>query len=71
MNIMRPSEEDSILWLDLCGWQLTEYHALEMVYTRQKEIAGDNTEYPPITQHKINIRGGKNSQSDSLHTGTE
>ena len=37
------------------GWRLTEYHALEMVFTRQKTRADTNTEYRPINQHKINI----------------
>ena len=40
----------------MCGWRLTEDHALEMVFTRQKSRAGANPEYPPRAQHKINIR---------------
>ena len=40
----------------MCYWQLTEDHALEMVYTRQKARADVNPGYLPINHHKINIR---------------
>ena len=44
-----------ILWSDLCGWRLTEYHALEIVFTRQKSRVDANPESPPRTHHKIDI----------------
>ena len=56
LNIQRLTKEDLILWFDMCGWRLTEDHALEMVFTRQKERADANTESPPITHQEINMR---------------
>ena len=38
----------------MCGLQLTEDQALNMVYTRRKARANANPESPPIIQHKIN-----------------
>ena len=55
MNIQTLTEEYLIIWFDMCGWQLTEDHALEMVFMRQKERADANPEYPPRTQPEINI----------------
>ena len=49
------TEEDSIFWFNIFGWQLTEYQALKMVYTRRKSRPYDNPESPPIIQHEINI----------------
>ena len=54
-NIQRLTEEDSIFWFYLFDWRLTEYHASDMVYTRQKSRADANPKYIPRTQHKINI----------------
>ena len=51
LNIQRLTEKDSIFWFDMCGWQLTEDHALDMVYTRKKARVYDNPESPTRTQH--------------------
>ena len=41
----------------------SENHALEMIFTRQKEKADENPEYSPRTQ-KENYTLGMHSQSD-------
>ena len=56
MNIHGLTDEDSIFWFDLCGWRLTEYQALYMVYNRQKTRSDANPESPPRTHHEINLR---------------
>ena len=38
----------------------SEYHALDMVFTKQKARAGANLEYPPRTQPETNIREVRN-----------
>ena len=45
-----------MFWFDLCGCQLNEDHALDMVFTRHKTRADANPESPPKTLHEINIR---------------